>query len=428
MHQAGALRPKTNHLNVPESNDLQGISPGETRALAFSSTMTRHFMRPISTESIRRAVSYISLALVSISSCAFAQDQATGNAPQQQSTAAKAGGWRRVTDPPPDQAQYAQNQSGPAQPGPVYDAHGPSDPGYAQADPNQPGSQQQNFPPPNYQQNPPPPNYQQSPPPYGVPSQLTIRPGTFVTVRLNQALSSDRNQPGNAFSATLARPIVVDGVVVAQRGQTVGGRVTEAQKAGRVEGVSRLGIQLTDITLVDGQQLPIRSQMMNLSGPTSAGRDAGAVATTTAVGAAIGAAADWGTGAAIGAGAGAAAGVIGVLLTRGRPTEIYPESVLTFRVEAPVTFSTERAPQAFRYVDPSDYERPYDNEPAPPRTAMAAPPPPYYAPAYPNYSFYYGPAYYPYYWGPGFSFYAGPRYFGPRYYYRGGFYGHGYRR
>ena len=67
------------------------------------------------------------------------------------------------------------------------------------------------------------------------PFQLTINAGTFVTVRVDEPLSSDRNQPGDAFSATLMQPLVVDGVVVAQRGQTIGGRVTEAQKAGRVQ-------------------------------------------------------------------------------------------------------------------------------------------------------------------------------------------------
>ncbi len=76
-----------------------------------------------------------------------------------------------------------------------------------------------------------------------VPAKLTIKPGTFLTVRLNQGLSSDRNQPGDAFAATLVRPVVVDGVVVAQAGQTVGGKVVEAKKAGRVEGVSHLGVQ-----------------------------------------------------------------------------------------------------------------------------------------------------------------------------------------
>ena len=138
-------------------------------------------------------------------------------------------------------------------------------------------------------------------------------------------------------------PAVVDGVVVAERGQTLGGRVEEAQRAGRAQGVSRLAVQLTDLSLVDGQQLPIQTQLISRSGPTSEGRDAGTIASTTVMGAAIGAVADWGRGAAIGAGVGAVAGTIGVLLTRGHEIVIYPESVLTFRIEAPVTISTERA-------------------------------------------------------------------------------------
>jgi hypothetical protein len=261
------------------------------------------------------------------------------------------------------------------------------------------------------------------------PPRLTIRPGTFVTVRVNQTLSSDRNQAGDAFSATLVRPIVVDGVVVAQRGQTLGGRVAEASKAGRIEGTSRLAIQLTDLTLVDGQQLPVQSQFISRAGSTSVGRDAGAVAGTTALGAAVGGMADWGRGAAIGAGAGAAAGIIGVLLTRGHPTVVYPESVLTFRIEAPVIVATDRAPEAFRYVEPADYDQPSDHQPPayaqmPPTPACAGygcapPPPPYY---------YYGPSYYPAYWGPSLYFYSGPRFYGPRYYgYRRG-YSRGYRR
>src|SRR5271169_5480654 len=179
---------------------------------------------------------------------------------------------------------------------------------------------------PNYSQNPSQnqaPDSNRGPAPSGpAPSQLTIKPGTFVTVRINQPLSSDRNQAGDAFSATLVNPLVVDGVVLAERGQTIGGRVSEAQKAGRVEGTSRLGVQLTELTLADGQQVPVQSQLITRSGGTSVGRE-------------VGAAADWGRGAAIGAGAGAAVGIIGVLLTRGHPTIIYPESVLTFRIEAP---------------------------------------------------------------------------------------------
>lgn len=257
---------------------------------------------------------------------------------------------------------------------------------------------------------------------YPAPPQLTIRPGTFIMVRIDQPLSSDRNRSGDTFSATLLRPVVVDGFVVAQPGEIVGGRVAEAQKAGRVEGVSRLALQLTDLTLVDGQPVPIQAQLLSRQGPTSEGRDAAGVAGTTLSGAAIGAAVNGGVGAGVGAAAGVVVGAIGVLLTRGHATVIYPESILTFRVDAPVTISTERSSQSFRYMDPNQYERPYDTRQRPPSGGggpcgvygCGAPPPP---PAYG------GPAYYPY------PYSYGPRVsvlFGPGFYYGRGY--RGYRR
>ena len=261
------------------------------------------------------------------------------------------------------------------------------------------------------------------PPP--VPDRLTIRPGTYLTVRMNQALSSDHNQPGDAFTATLVSPVVVDGVVVAAHGQTIAGRVAEVQKAGRVQGTSRLGIQLTELTAVDGQQLPVQAQLISRNGDTSHGRDAAAIGTTTAAGAAIGAAVNGGVGAGIGAAAGLAVSTLGVLFTRGYPTVITPETVLTFRVDAPITVDTTRTSQAFRYAQPGDYGQTQlaERRPAPRMGGPRPVPPPYYGGYYAPY---YRP-YYPAYWGPSVGVYFG----GPAFYYgHRGYYGHGgyYRR
>jgi hypothetical protein len=256
---------------------------------------------------------------------------------------------------------------------------------------------------------------------------LTIRAGTILTVRINEPLSSDHNQIGDVFSATLTQPVIAQGIVMARYGQTAAGQVIEAKKAGRMSGVSRLGISLTRLTLVDGQNVPIQSQLLVRKGPTSEERDAAAVAGTTGLGAAIGAAADWGTGAAIGAGAGAAAGVIGVLLTRGYPTVIEPETLLTFQVTSPVTIETNHAPQAFRFVEPADYpptQTPSQQAPAYP--APPAYPYPYYVhyspPYYPYYAYpYYYPNYgYPLFYSPSFSFLFSY----PGYYRYHGYYGY----
>ena len=188
------------------------------------------------------------------------------------------------------------------------------------------------------------------------PATLALPAGTVITVRLSQLLSSNQNRAGDGFSAELEQPLVADGWVVSRRGQTALGRVAVAQKAGRIKGVSQLGVELSQLVLVDGQQLPIRTQLLETSAGTSRGRDAVAVGSTTGTGAAIGAAAGGGEGAGIGAAAGAAAGIAGVLLTRGRPTVIPPETRLTFQLQSSVTFSTRRSWPAFRPVTPQDYD------------------------------------------------------------------------
>jgi hypothetical protein len=144
---------------------------------------------------------------------------------------------------------------------------------------------------------------------------------------------------------------------------------------------------------------------------------------TTVTGAAIGAAAAWGPGAAIGGGAGLIAGTVGVLVTRGHPTVIYPESQLTFRLAQPVTFSTERAPQAFVDATAANSQRAslQERPPQGPPSGYQGCAGPGCAPYPPPY--YYGP-YYPYYWGPSFGFAFGPGFYG-RGFYGGGF---GFRR
>ena len=267
---------------------------------------------------------------------------------------------------------------------------------------------------------------------YGLPAQVIMQAGTVITMRINQPLSTDHNVIGDTFSGTLVQPVVVNGIVVAQRGQTVYGRVTMVQKQ-HSDTPSRLGVELTGITLADGTQLPVKSELVNRQGgSTPGGIQAGTVVGSTAVGAAVGGAVGWGTGAAIGAGAGLVAGAAAVLLTRNHPTILYPESVLLFQVSAPVTIATGNAPQAFHYVGPNEYGPGVQMQ-------MQRPAGP---PAYPGYSSYYGapyaspypyyaspyPYYYPYYpyWG-GVGFYGGWGW-GPRGFVGRGFVGRGFRR
>ena len=253
-----------------------------------------------------------------------------------------------------------------------------------------------------------------------VPGTITIPAGKVIFIRLNEPLSSDHSHPGEGFTATLDQPIVVNGWVVARRGETVVGTVTSAKKAGRVKGVSQLGLELTDLTVVDGQQLPLATELWNGSAGTSHGADAATIAGTTGVGTIIGAAANGGEGAGIGAGAGAVAGIAAVLLTRGKPTVLGPEARLSFRIKEPVVISTENSRQAFQPAGSDEYNAGRSPRQRPNGYARGyaggypVAYPPYYAgcspywgcgPYYPYYGFY-GPSvgiFYGGYWGGGFG-------------------------
>jgi len=302
-----------------------------------------------------------------------------------------AGAYAQEQSPQSQQQGDSRQQSQNAPPKPTYASQDADKPPYSHDRPAQ-----------NVPDSPPAPLQTQS-----VPGTLTVPSGTILLIRMNDYLSSDRNQIGDHFTAVLENPLVVNGWVVARRGQVLEGQVKEARKAGRIKGTSELGVELTDLTVVDGRQVPILTELWKGSGGTSHGQDAATIGTTTGLGALIGAAADWGTGAAIGAGAGAAAGIGAVLLTRGRPTILEPEAQLSFRLVDPVRVDTTQGQQAFQPVTQQDFDGGKLERRGPRRAAAGyLYPDPY---AYP--CGYYGPCYaYPGFvgfysgwgWGPGF--------------------------
>jgi hypothetical protein len=217
-------------------------------------------------------------------------------------------------------------------------------------------------------------------PAYGLPPEVTLKAQTFVAMRINQSVASNKNAVGDTFAGSLTQPVVVNGIVVAQRGQMVYGRVTLAEK---VKGMSHLGVELSGITLADGTQATLHTHLVSRQGPMVYGHEQEGTITTTT-------------------GTGGAASVT-VLATKGHASVIYPETALTFLTESPVTINTSNA-AAYRYVSPDDYSHTLTTSvqrPAP-RTVV-------YGAGYP---------YYPYpYWGWGPGFYGGFGFGG----FRGGF-------
>jgi hypothetical protein len=166
----------------------------------------------------------------------------------------------------------------------------------------------------------------------------------LIPVRLVDGLSSERNMPGDTFTATLYRELVVDGFVIAERGARVEGRVVSSDRGGKVKGVAALSVELTRIHTSDGQRIAIQTDSFERRSESTQTQDAEKVGAGAAVGAIIGAIAGGGKGAAIGAGVGGGAGAGDVLLTRGKPATLPSETRITFRLRAPVTITERRQP------------------------------------------------------------------------------------
>ena len=171
------------------------------------------------------------------------------------------------------------------------------------------------------------------------PKTVTIPAGTLLSVRVDEALSSSRNQTGDSFRATLDQPLVIDGFVIAERGARIEGRVSEVDPGGRVKGLSRMAVELVRLTTADGQRVRLQTEGFTKQGEKETKKDIAKIGAAAGIGAAIGAIAGGGKGAAIGAAAGGAAGAGGVMATRGAAAELPAETRLSFRLREPITIT-----------------------------------------------------------------------------------------
>jgi hypothetical protein len=171
---------------------------------------------------------------------------------------------------------------------------------------------------------------------------LTAPAGTEIRVRLDGSLSSATAQAGSAFKGTLARALVVQGVEVAPAGSRVQGQVTNAISSGRLSRPAELSLTLTSLTPQGGPAMQISTSTWSRTGPSHKKRDIEMIGGGAGVGALIGALVGHGKGAAIGAAVGSGAGTAGAAYTGKQEIVLQPETELTFRLTAPVRFTTQK--------------------------------------------------------------------------------------
>jgi hypothetical protein len=168
-----------------------------------------------------------------------------------------------------------------------------------------------------------------------VPEEVTVPAGTAVSIRLQNALSSASNRPGDEFAAVLDEPIVVDGSTVAARGAAVRGRVIAARSSGRLHNSGYLRLSLVSVEM-NGKPVPVRSSSVFAMGGSHQKRNFALIGGGAGAGALIGAIAGGGKGALIGSAIGAGSGTAGAYATGKKEVSFAPERRLTFRLTQPL--------------------------------------------------------------------------------------------
>ena len=120
----------------------------------------------------------------------------------------------------------------------------------------------------------------------------TVAMGTTMSLTLNETLSTDRNQVGDAFTATLQSPLTdSDGTVLIPAGAQVRGRLTQVNKSGHVGETGVIALAFEAVSF-GGRSYPMDATVIRANperrNRTSTQEQAAKVAAGAAAGAVIG--------------------------------------------------------------------------------------------------------------------------------------------
>lgn len=205
-----------------------------------------------------------------------------------------------------------------------------------------------NAPPPDGSMAPPPPsNVTVIPPTPPPPKKFVIDQGTQLSVRLVDAIDSEKNQTGDTFHATLNTPLTSDGEQAVPAGVEVTGHLVDVKSAGKFKGQSQVVLQIDSLTS-GGKTYNLQTDQYTKTGSSRGKNTAEKVGAGAVVGTLIGALAGGGKGAAVGAAAGAGVGGGVQAATKGQQIKLPSETVLNFTLQAPITVVQARSSDADR--------------------------------------------------------------------------------
>jgi hypothetical protein len=183
---------------------------------------------------------------------------------------------------------------------------------------------------------PPPPAEAAAPAPPPEPAEITIPAGERIQVRTIDPIDSRHASPGDTFRASLSAPLVSGRRVVIPAGASATILLAQEENAGRIRGRNELALRLVAVQY-HGKSYQVDTNLYEAVAGSKGKQTAERTGIGAAAGAIIGALAGGGKGAAIGSAVGGGAGLGVNIFTHGPQVKIPSETILTFRLKAPLT-------------------------------------------------------------------------------------------
>ena len=158
----------------------------------------------------------------------------------------------------------------------------------------------------------------------------TIVAGSTIMVKISEGFNTRHHKTGQRFSGVLESNLMSGNTVIAPKGSTVYGVLTNVKKAGRVAGSASLSFELTELSIA-GTMHAIKTQTLSGEGDNTAKSSAGKTARAAAIGGLVNGSSGAKNGAKVGVGAS--------LLSQGSDIEVPSNALLDFTLNAPFTLS-----------------------------------------------------------------------------------------
>lgn len=96
--------------------------------------------------------------------------------------------------------------------------------------------------------------------------KVTVKGGTILTVAATENLRASNANVGDRVNMKVVRDVKVDGKVAIPAGSLVFGKVTEAKRSTCFGTKGRLSINLTGVSLANGESIPFTNSNINITG------------------------------------------------------------------------------------------------------------------------------------------------------------------